>query len=414
MDGYVVVLGASVDQLYLIKSIQELGLKTLVIDKKKNSPGFKLADRYLNLDFIKEKILAKRLIKFKKFHKILGVITMGCDVPQIIINLKKKIGLKINMPLISALISKDKVLMKNFLKKNSFKTAPFLVSRDKKKITDFWKKNKIKTGVLKLTRQSGSRGVLHIKDVNEISPSLKKLKSIANDKIIFEEYLKGSQISTESLIINKNKIITPGFVDRDYSLNKFLYPNMIENGAINPSKNISYKKKIDFIIRRLAKKLKITNGVIKGDFVIYRKKPYLIEFATRLSGGDFSESLVPFGQGINYVKEVVRLEVYGKVEEKMLKDKFKKYVSNKYFFLKEGKLQKIINLEKVKHIKGLKKIIIFQKKNSVIKEIDQHKKRSGVFIVTGETRQKLYKNINKIYENLIFQVNGKKIKGILN
>ena len=189
---------------------------------------------------------------------------------------------------------------------------------------------------------------------------------------------------------------------------------MIENGAINPSKNISYKKKIDFIIRRLAKKLKITNGVIKGDFVIYRKKPYLIEFATRLSGGDFSESLVPFGQGINYVKEVVRLEVYGKVEEKMLKDKFKKYVSNKYFFLKEGKLQKIINLEKVKHIKGLKKIIIFQKKNSVIKEIDQHKKRSGVFIVTGETRQKLYKNINKIYENLIFQVNGKKIKGILN
>ena len=40
MAGYVLVLGASIDQLYLIKSIKQLGLKSLVVDKKKKITGF--------------------------------------------------------------------------------------------------------------------------------------------------------------------------------------------------------------------------------------------------------------------------------------------------------------------------------------------------------------------------------------
>ena len=66
MDGYVVVLGASIDQIYLLKSIKSLGLKSLAIDKKKNSPGFKVADKFINRDFSNLNKLIPELLKFKK------------------------------------------------------------------------------------------------------------------------------------------------------------------------------------------------------------------------------------------------------------------------------------------------------------------------------------------------------------
>ena len=337
---------------------------------------------------------------------------MGCDVPHIITSLKKKIGLKVNTPMPSALIAKNKVLMKNFFYQNKIKTARYIVSSKEKKIINFWKKEGFKSGVLKLSNQSGSRGVRHVKNFSEVKKILKEIISMSNDKIIFEEFLDGDQISTESLIINQDKIVTPGFVDRDYTLNQFLYPSMIENGAVNPSKNKKYKSKINLIIKKIARKLKIKNGVIKADFVIKNQKPYIIEFANRLSGGDFSESLVPIGQGINYVKEAVRLEVYGKVELKLLKNKLNKFVSNKYFFLKNGRFSKALNIKKVKPLKYLKKIDIYQNKNSLVSKIDEHKKRSGVFIVTGKSKNNLKLNIKNIYDNILFVIDGKKTKGI--
>ena len=263
---------------------------------------------------------------------------------------------------------------------------------------------------MKPPNQSGSRGVYRINDIKNLEIILKKIRKISKHEVIFEKFLEGDQISTESLI-HKKKIYTPGYVDRDYSLNNHLYPNIIENGAVNPSKHLKHKKKINSIIQKIAKKLNIEKGVIKGDFVINKNKPYIIEFATRLSGGDFSESLVPLGQGINYVKEAVRLEVFGKVNVDKLKNRYNKYVTNKYFFL-EGRFKGVKNLKKVEKMNGIKKIFFYKKKNTLIKKIDEHRKRLGVFIVVAKNKLILEKKINKIYNTIIFKVDSFSKKGI--
>ena len=411
MAGYVLVLGASIDQLYLIKSIKQLGLRSLVVDKKKNSPGFKFADKYINHDFSNVKGLKRKIHHFKKRNQITGVITMGCDVPHIIAELKKYLNLEVAIPAGAAKISKNKFLMKKFFQKNKIPTAEFIISKNKNKLKKFWFEKKLKSAILKPPNQSGSRGVYQINDIKNLEKILKKIRKIFKYEVIFEKFLEGDQISTESLI-HKKKIYTPGFVDRDYSLNKHLYPNIIENGAINPSKHIKHKRKINLIIQKIAKRLNIKKGVIKGDFVIHNNKPYIIEFATRLSGGDFSESLVPLGQGINYVKEAVRLEVFGEVNIDKLKNRYNKYITNKYFFLNQGRFRGIKNLKKVEKIKGVKKIIIFKKKNTLIRKIDEHKKRIGVFIVVAKNKLKLEKKVNKVYNTIIFKVDSFSKKGI--
>ena len=64
----------------------------------------------------------------------------------------------------------------------------------------------------------------------------KSSKSFSNKKkIILEEYLKGQQLSTESIISNYN-VKTVGISDRNYEFLKRFEPNIIENGSDLPSK----------------------------------------------------------------------------------------------------------------------------------------------------------------------------------
>ena len=85
-----------------------------------------------------------------------------------------------------------------------------------------------------------------------------------------------------------------------------------------PSKlSLNEKNKIDKVLLKVAQALKISNGTIKGDIVIHKKRIYVIEVAYRLSGGDFSESLIPLNTGIDFIGMALRQCVGDKI---ILKD----------------------------------------------------------------------------------------------
>ena len=85
----------------------------------------------------------------------------------------------------------------------------------------------------------------------------------------------------------------------------------------------------------------------------------IIEMAARLSGGDFSEGLVPLGTGINYVKEVIRIALGEEPIWSNMEEKYSKAVANRYFFIPTGKLDDIIGLEEAIKIPEVEKINLF-------------------------------------------------------
>ena len=130
-------------------------------------------------------------------------------------------------------------------------------------------------------------------------------KSYAGE-VQLEEYIEGDQISTES-ILWEGKAYTPGFVDRNYEMLSRFYPHFIENGGVHPSTIKGKTNDIYDLVEKAALSLGIVNGVAKGDVVISRDgKPMIIEMAARLSG-DFSESLIPLGCGVNIVRSAIRM-----------------------------------------------------------------------------------------------------------
>ena len=132
-------------------------------------------------------------------------------------------------------------------------------------------------------------------------------KRVKIKKIIIEKFLTGKQISSEAVIYNKYDF-TPGMIERNYEfLNKFK-PYVIENGGQQP---VSLSKKLINKVAEITVKagrcLGVKKGTIKGDVVIYKGKPYIIEVATRLSGGWMSSDQIPLATGIDFLKIAIQI-----------------------------------------------------------------------------------------------------------
>ena len=136
--------------------------------------------------------------------------------------------------------------------------------------------------------------------------------------------------------------------------------------------------------------------------VLGENGPVVIEIAARLSGGDFSESLVPISSGINYVKNVLELSLGKKPDPFLLRPEVKKVVANRYFFVKGGVLKKIEGLEKLSGKTWLEKFEIWRAIGSKLPKLSSHGNRTGVFVISGDSREIVQSRIDWVYENVKF------------
>ena len=415
-SDYFIILGGGLDQKYLIENVKSLGYKIILFDKNKNCFASKKVNLFLNINFQNYKKIIFELKKLKKKNNIQyhGILTMGSDIPIILTKIAKALNL-FSQNLYSAKVSQNKILMKKFFKKHKIKTPNFAIIDNFNKAKKFFINNKLSEVVIKPYNSSGSRGVFRIKNLHELKVYKKIIyKNYGQNKILIEEFIDGPQLSTESILFN-GKIFTPGFSLRNYLDTKYLLPQIIENGGVMPNKLDRYRNKVEVIKLKLAKLLKINSGVIKGDFVLDKNNNIqIIEFTTRLSGGDFSESLAPLSNGINYVKELIKIYARKEITDNNLLIKKKIFCANRYFFTPPGKLQKIRGLNKIKKISNIKKLLFYYKVGEKVHHIDSHGKRLGVFVVTANSKEKLDKKIKKIYSTLNFKISNVWYKGISN
>jgi len=391
-----VILGGSHDQTGTIQMTNNLKIRSIVFDKDINSPNKMLSDHFI----FKSATNTKDIIKFAKKTDVQGVILQGPDFPQVSSAIEKSLGKK-NIPLKAAKICTDKYKMKKLFKKASIPIPKFFLYKENNKK----KFNLHYPVVIKPVDKSGSRGVLLCENINQFSKLKKKSLSETNKKYLqVEEYLAGPQISTETFILN-GKIYTPGFVDRNYDLLQKTKPQILENGGTYPSKHFRYYNQINRYIKTISNRLQIRNGVIKGDIVINKNKVYFIEVAVRLSGGDFSETMIPLSSSFNIIKNSINLSLKNKINKKDLKIKFKNiHFANRYFFSKKGKLMKIDGLNNLKKKRWLKKIKIFKEIGENLPLTTNHSNRLGVFFVQAPTRNLLEKRINEVYKKVNFRI----------
>lgn len=392
-----IILGGSHDQIGTIQITNSMNINSIVFDKNLNSPGKKISDLFI----FKSAKDVKNISYFAKKIKANGVLLQGPDFPYVSSAIEKTLGIK-NVPIKAASICTNKYSMKKLFKKISIPIPKFRLIHNKDKKKNLNLRFPV---VIKPLDKSASRGVFFCENYKSLIKLKNKSLLETNKKVLqVEEYLTGPQLSTESFIY-KGKVYTPGFVDRNYEMLEKTKPFIIENGGVYPSSFFKYYDEINSYIKIISKALKIKNGVIKSDIVIHNSKIFFIEIAVRLSGGDFSETLIPLSSSFNLLKNSINLATGNKINKNDLKIKFKnKFLANRYFFSKKGKLKKIYGMEKIINKSWIKKFKIFYNVNESLPATTNHATRLGVFVVEAKSRDLLNKRIKMVYDKIKFKI----------
>lgn len=415
MKVNLLILGASSDQLCMIKKASALGLGTVVLDADICAPGFKLADYSAPIDFSN----VPQVIKFcrtlmDRGVDISGVSTMGSDVPHLLSKIASYFGWYAPTEE-AALLTTNKFLMKQRLVAQGIPVPRFSLVGSPDEVVPLWRYWECDSIVIKPTDRAGSRGVHIIDDESAIAEAYENAQIVSlNGEVLVEEFIAGRQISTESFLLPGFQA-TPGFADRVYEGMSAFWPNVMENGGWIPSSLCDDRKsEVSKLVETAARALGIESGVAKGDVVICPKRgPMIIEIAARLSGGDFAESLVPISTGIDYVSELIKLAVGLPVDiSKLTSGKNrKKVVANRYFFPKSGLFLGCEGLDWLSAHPRCEKVEIFWEVGDQVGPIKSHSDRAGVFVITGDTRDEVQELICEAYRKVKFNIDGVWVDG---
>lgn len=402
--NYFVVLGAGTDQTFMIRCAQELGFKVLAFDYDPEAIGFKQADHYAIISTRDTDKLKSYLEAFQeKGNTLAGISTMGSEISEIIACLTHHFDLP-GISQETAFIGSNKLAMKERFKERNIPIPQFKKIDTEDELAQFAQSVGYPV-IIKPVDRSGARGVFYIEDPKQIPKLFQQSKSLSFiNQVMVEEYLSGPQISTETLL-TENQSKTPGFADRNYDDASLFHPNIIENGGWTPSRLPNgTREKIEKLVETASRALGVKRGTTKGDVVLTEDGPKIIEMAVRLSGGDFSESLVPLGSGVNYIHSAIRIATGHDPEFENLEPKFKCFVANRYFFPPSGKLTAIHGIDTVQNLPWVEKLDIYVRPGEKIEPASNHATRAGVFIVTSPNLNELEERIKMVYETISFQM----------
>lgn len=395
-----VVLGASSDQLFMIRTAQQMGFAVLAIDMNEESAGKSVADYFASICTHDIPAILAYLDACKaEGADILGVTTMGSDIPHIVSEIAQHLG----TPAIStesAAIATDKVRMKERFKERNIPIPWFKEIDTYVELKQIISERGINL-VIKPNDRSGSRGVFLLDDTCDVEELFNKARDFAHNKrVLVEGFLSGLQISTETIMVRGHGY-TLGFADRNYDLLDRFRPQIMENGGWIPSiLRADDRRAIEDLVERASLALDITDGVTKGDVVLTPDGPKMIEMAARLSGGDFCAGLVPLGTGVNYVKTVIEIATGRVPSLEAIVPTRDIAVANRYFFPEAGKLIRIEGAEEVASWDWVEKLEFWYQLGDEVPELLSHAHRFGVFVVTAPDRDELEQRIQLVYDTI--------------
>ncbi len=408
LNKTILIISGGIEAVEGILEANRMGLRTIVVDGDKDCPGRKIASHFFHIDTYDEKGLLRKCLEYlSQGGEIDGVISIAADVPYTV----SSIGNALDLPAISlkaAMLASDKYLMKTYLKKMGVPVPYF------KKITSLSDllsayKEIGPPFVLKPVDSRGARGALLINDKDMLEWAFRYSIGFSRcSTLIGEEFIKGRQLSTESIVLN-GKFYHIGFSDRNYTQFKKFLPHIIENGGELPSSiSIEERRAVERIIEKGANALSFSHGTVKGDIVMSHNGPMIIELAPRLSGGYFATHEIPLSTGVPFVRCAIKAAVNEKLSENELKIRHERFIVQRYFFPEEGFLRSIDGIREAMQHKWLKLFKIYYKDGDKVPKISSHVKRGGVFIVEGRSREEAVKRADTIYNTVKWHVDKTK------
>ena len=405
------VIGAGIGQVPIIKKAKAMGVHVSVVTKPGNQPGIELAD-----DVFYQDIYARdEIVKWAKENGITAVVS---DQNDLMMPTVAYVAEHLDIPGNSL----EQIMA--YCNKNIYRDNCDKIGNPVPKHTavdsadyDFSTFDCPFPWIVKPADSQSSVGVQRINSMDEVKPAVEyALSKSKTHSAILEEFFFGKEIVCEGFI-SEGEYYLLAFADRKYfELKELLIPSQtcftskINKELLN--KVVEYEKK-------MASYIGVKFAIVHSEYLVNEETNEIrvVESALRGGGVYISSHLIPLATGID-INEVLLKKALG-VEI----DVAKVFESNSNnasgyicFYLPEGNVHSVKGVEKLKQLSFVKMvclddIIVGQKTERML-----HKGlRKGPILVTGKDREDLEKNIDEVQKTLEIEVinDAGEISGII-
>ena len=386
MPKTLLIISGGIEAADAARRAKEMGYYVVASDRDHLAPGFQIADSCLIADVYGTTETAAAAERFsRKIRKIDGVICVAADAPLTAATVTNRLGLP-GISLATAELASDKLAMKRRFAERGVPVPWFSEIATPQAL----QRVAVERGrdlVIKPVDSRGSRGVQRVAKVADLDKAFWFARSHSpSERVMVEQYLDGPQVSTESVVLD-GQCFTPGFSDRNYEYLERYAPFFIENGGDLPSHlPQTTQDKVRDVVARAAAALGVTNGTVKGDFVVHNGEPYVIELAARLSGGFFCTREIPLNTGVDFVGAAIKIALGEPVAAEEMMPKHSTPVIQRYSFPPAGSVVSVEGAEAARKIAGVNDVIVTARPGDIIPAAGDKRPTAAMVLTTGASR----------------------------
>jgi biotin carboxylase len=388
------IISGGIEAVDAARRAKELGHTVVVSDRDPQAPGFAFADSCLIADVYGATETAAAAERYsRKIRKIDGVICVAADAPVTAATVAQRLHIP-GLPVHVAELACDKLAMKKCFVSAGVAVPWFAEVSTPQEL----QRVVIARGrdlVIKPVDSRGSRGVQRVAQIEDLGAAFALARSHSpTERVMVEQYLDGPQVSTESIVLD-GICHTPGFSDRNYEHLERYAPFFIENGGDLPSHlPADIQQKVRDLVGRAASAMGITSGTVKGDIVVHKGEPYVIELAARLSGGFFCTREIPLNTGVDFIGAAIALALGETVNAQALTPRRQDAVVQRYAFPEPGTVVSVDGAEAARQVPGIAEVVVTAKPGDVIASAGDKRPSAAMVLATGASREVALKVAN--------------------
>lgn len=299
MKSKLLILGAGVMQVPIIRKAAGMGYETIVVDYDKNAPGFQYAAK----KYVVSTLDQDAILDIAKSEHISGILTTS-DAPVKVVSF---IGKELGLPTMSEMVSEvctNKYAQRKLFKSKGINCPEFYLCESSTDIENF----KSFPYIVKPIDSSASRGVSKVENTEELRAALDEALSFSKKgKAIIESFIPGREFSVETLTQNqKTEIITiTEKLTKGESEGYFVEDTHIQPARINQEEKDLIRQEVQKALNAIG----VDNCPTHTEIKINSNGAFIIEIACRLGGDYITSDLVPLSTGVDMLGNLIRISM---------------------------------------------------------------------------------------------------------
>lgn len=277
----VMILGAGRGQVGLYKAAKKLGYEAIAVSIDGDWPGFALADRIYDLNLYDAEGIARLAEEIGADGVVTACLEIGLPAVGAACDRNHLPGISYE----TALVSTDKLLMKEALMRGGVRTARFRKASAEEDLESIVRELDFPL-ITKAVDLSGTRGIHIAFGKEDLLPCFRMtMEATGRDYCVIEEYLEGYECSATSLIADGKVAFVLPTGDLRYG----------ENDEVPIGHYLPYEDSED-ILRQIEEEVTkaiyaigLDNCAVNVDIMISRGKAYILELTGRIGANCMPE-----------------------------------------------------------------------------------------------------------------------------